>query len=113
VRALIVRYAPDAADADDLYQDVWLEVFEKRTSFRGSGSLSGWILGIAKRTGLSWLRREDARRRRRQRLDEAAVDVGRLENEPDLDGRLDRERALERVVRAVGSLPRDSGKPYR
>jgi RNA polymerase sigma-70 factor (ECF subfamily) len=53
----IQRYIPDIDEAEDLLQDVWLQVLTKYHQFSGRGSLEGWTLQIARNTSLMALRR--------------------------------------------------------
>jgi RNA polymerase sigma-70 factor (ECF subfamily) len=49
-------YAGCREDALDIVQDVFVKVFEKADSFRGSGSFRAWLLRIAHNEGLNWVR---------------------------------------------------------
>lgn len=44
--ALCLRYAADTEDAKDILQEGFIAVFSKLPSFRGQGSLEGWIRRI-------------------------------------------------------------------
>jgi len=41
-----LRYAKDAAEAEDILQDGFIKVFANLTSFRHDGSFEGWIRRI-------------------------------------------------------------------
>ena len=43
-------------DALDVTQEVFVKVFERIGSFRGSGSFKGWLLRITHNESLNWLR---------------------------------------------------------
>src|ERR1700752_152429 len=48
VRGFLRRLTPgDAALADDLAQEAFLEAWRKIAQYRGDGSFSGWLCGIA------------------------------------------------------------------
>lgn len=52
-----IRYVNDPDDAQDLLQEGFIKVFEKISSFKGTGSLEGWIKKIMVNTALDNLRR--------------------------------------------------------
>ena len=49
-------YTGDREDALDVTQAVFVKVFERIESFRGSGSFKGWLLRITHNESLNWLR---------------------------------------------------------
>jgi len=55
-------YAREREDALDLTQRIFLKVIERIKTYRGEGPFGGWLLRIAHREGLNWLR--DRRRHR-------------------------------------------------
>ncbi len=47
-----MRYARNAADAEDILQDAFIKVLEKIKQFKGDGSFEGWIRKIVVNTAL-------------------------------------------------------------
>ena len=64
----IVRLGADAASADDLVGDVFLDVWQKASRFEGRCQVSTWLMAIARNKTLDQLRR-----RRADQLDEAVA----------------------------------------
>ena len=63
----VVRaYTTAAADRDDLFQDVCLQLWRSVPSFRAESAVSTWIYRIAIRTALTWQGREQRQRKRAQ-----------------------------------------------
>ena len=56
VYATCMAYAATSEDALDMTQEVFVKVYEKIGSFRGSGTFKGWLLRIAHNQGLNWVR---------------------------------------------------------
>lgn len=56
VRTLARRLVPRAAQAEDLAQDVFVEVLQSLGQFDGRGSFAGWVRAITVRTCLMHLR---------------------------------------------------------
>jgi len=65
---LMVRYGPmvyrlgysytrNREDAMDLTQNAFLKVYTRLHTYRGEGSFQAWLLRLAHREGLNWLRR--------------------------------------------------------
>jgi len=55
-----LRYASRSEEAEDMLQNGFIRVFEKIESFRGTGSLEGWIRKIIVNESLSYLRKNKA-----------------------------------------------------
>lgn len=53
---ICIRYADRREEADDMLQNGFIKVFEKIETFRGSGSLEGWIRKIVMNESLTYLR---------------------------------------------------------
>ncbi len=92
------RICRTAEDAEDVLQETFLEVFRSIGSYRGEGSLWGWVRTIAASKALMRLRRNKYRE-----TDELQDDIIPIRRE-DTALRMDLEAALERlnpVSRAV------------
>jgi RNA polymerase sigma-70 factor (ECF subfamily) len=63
VRLFVVRHLGYGPAGDDVAQEVFIEVYRCLPTFQGSGSLRGWILGIARHRVGTWLRNEVRNRR--------------------------------------------------
>jgi len=61
VYAVCLRMTNNTAEADDLTQDVFIQVFRKLCTFRGESALSTWLHRIAVTTALMHFRRRDPR----------------------------------------------------
>jgi len=94
----------DVADAEDLTQDAFIQVFRKLGTFRGDSAFSTWLYRVAVNTVLMSLRR---RKPKQVSLDEPVCidhsmvprDFGR--NDPELSGTVDRIA----LIRAIKELP--------
>ena len=85
------RICRTTEDAEDVLQETFLEVYRSIGSFRGEGSLWGWVRTIASSKALMRLRRNKYRE-----TDELQDDVMPLRRE-DAALRMDLEAALERL----------------
>lgn len=94
VYTLARRLTRTAEDAEDVLQETFLEVCRSLSSWRGDGSLWGWIRTIAASKALMRYRREKLRQT--EELDDASELAGAPVRE-DLPLRLDLEAALERL----------------
>jgi len=81
----------DAALADDLAQETFLEAHRKLAQFRGDGSFASWLCGIA------WSRFLMERRKRREEPLDQADDAASQDPRPGLQAKLDLERAMARL----------------
>ncbi|MFQ5890586.1 MAG: RNA polymerase sigma factor, partial [Gemmatimonadota bacterium] len=46
--AIARSFAADVEEAHDLVQETWRRAFEKRRTYRGSGTLSGWLYAVCR-----------------------------------------------------------------
>lgn len=104
VYSLCLLMTGDVADAEDLTQDAFIQVFRKLGTFRGDSAFSTWLYRVAVNTVLMSLRK---RKPRQVSLDEPVRiehslvprDFGK--NDPDLSGTVDRIA----LIRAIKELP--------
>ena len=57
-----LRYADRGEEAEDMLQNGFIRVFDKIETFRGSGSLEGWVRRIIVNESLTYLRKNKAMR---------------------------------------------------
>ena len=81
----------DAALADDLAQETFLEAHRKVAQYRGEGSFGSWLCGIA------WSRFLMERRKRKEEPLEAAPETVGEDTHAATLARLDLERAMARL----------------
>jgi len=93
-----LRLCRNPADAEDVLQSAFLEVFRRASAFRGGSSVRTWILGFVLNLSRNKAR-EEARRKVRQ---ERAAAAGSLSASPETA--VDPDIAA-RVRRAVDELP--------
>ena len=55
---ICLSYARDRAMAQDILQDGFIKIFKNISSFKGEGSLEGWIRKIVTNTALDYLRKK-------------------------------------------------------
>lgn len=68
-------FAIDGDHADDLFQAIWIQVYEKSSSYSGSGSIEAWIHRVATNCCVTDHRARRSRRAMQERfLREAAPD---------------------------------------
>lgn len=98
----------DEHDAEDVTQEVFLEIWRCLGSFQGRSSLQTWIFGVA--------HNQVCRRFRKKNLVVGSVDdegFGEVaSDEPGLEERLDAKRMLERCDRVVEDLSEGQRKVY-
>lgn len=61
VYAVCLRMTKNTAEADDLTQDVFIQVFRKLSTFRGESALSTWLYRLAVNTALMHFRKQGPR----------------------------------------------------
>jgi len=97
VYAVSLRVLGDTGAAEDVLQDVFMQLWRNPAAFDASrGNLGAWLAVIARNRAI------DALRRRRPENDIADVVVS---VEPDLASEAERARHMEKVRGILGSMP--------
>src|SRR5207245_10634461 len=74
VYSLCLRMTSNIAEAEDLTQDDFIQVFRKLSTFRGDSALSTWIYRVAMNTTLIHSREKPLREVSRDQRADAAAD---------------------------------------
>ena len=106
IYSLCLRMTSNVAEAEDLTQDAFLQVFRKLSTFRGDSALSTWLYRIAVNTVLMHFRKKS---RSKVSLDEAHSnneDTTPIRREYGTrDGRLETSVTRVALTRAISDLP--------
>jgi RNA polymerase sigma-70 factor (ECF subfamily) len=99
--SLAYRMLGNAADAEDLLQEIFLSAHRKLESFRGDAALGTWLYRLAMNQILDYVR---SRAARAGQLTDGLDDASVL---PDAGGHRLADRAIDRIdlERALGELP--------
>lgn len=96
VYSVALRVLADAGAAEDVLQEVFLQLWRKPHSFDASrGSMAAWLAVIARHRAVDHLRK----RRPETDISEIVVAV-----DADLEGAAARHQALEKVRKALGGM---------
>ena len=104
VYSICLRMTNNTAQAEDLTQDAFLQVFRKLDTFKGNSALSTWLYRIAVNTVLMHFRKKAVRQ---ISLDEpSSQDVKQVRREyGSRDGRLSGSVDRIALIRAIKDLP--------
>jgi RNA polymerase sigma-70 factor, ECF subfamily len=104
VYSLCLRMTGNVAEAEDLTQDTFIQVFRKLGTFRGHSALSTWIYRVAVNTALMHFRKKGLRQislDQRQDQDVPREKFDLCQDDGRLRGTVDRIA----LIRAIGQLP--------
>jgi len=109
VIGLIYRFIGDAADAEDLAQEVFLRIYRARQTYKPTAKFSTWMFRITANVSLNALRSR-ANRRDDVSIDQMAEtqDGPRAMPDPETrmpDQRLHQGELQDKVRQAIGTLP--------
>ena len=91
-----LRYANDKDDAQDILQEGFIRVFGKLDSFRGTGSLEGWIRRIMVHTSIEYYRRKSRY---------FMVDIEAATREADIEMDALAQMGREEILQQIQALP--------
>jgi len=100
----LLRQVNNAATAEELFQDVWMRVIDSRGRYEARAKFSSWVYTIAHNRLMDFYRASGkahllGREESEEALDSLAAD------DPPADALLERKRAAERLLAALGALP--------
>ena len=96
VYSVALRVLQDTAAAEDVLQDIFMQLWRNPGAFDASrGKMAAWLAVIARHRAIDSLRR----RRPENDIEDIVVSV-----EPDLASEADRSRAMEKVRDALGTM---------
>jgi RNA polymerase sigma-70 factor, ECF subfamily len=97
VYSVALRVLGDTSAAEDILQEVFIQLWRQPATFDSSrGNLGAWLAVIARNRAIDSLRK----RRSETDIEDVVVAI-----ESDLAGDAERARAMDRVRRALGSMP--------
>lgn len=111
----VVRaYAFTAADQDDLFQEVAIQVWNSIPQFKGESQETTWIYRVALYSAISWSKREQKHRQRKEPLDGEVRSLRRIAHKSDsrLDWLYEQIEQLDEIDRSLTLLSLD-GLSYR
>ena len=103
LRQLSRVYAPEPADADELHQEMMVQLWRSVPRFASQAKPSTWIYRVCLNTGLTWQR---SSRRRKARVVAAPESIdSAVSTEDDPAEREEQGDLMDRLMAAVRSLP--------
>jgi RNA polymerase sigma-70 factor (ECF subfamily) len=97
VYAVALRVLGDTGAAEDVLQDVFLQLWRNPGAFDAArGSLAGWLAVIARNRAIDALRK----RRPETDIEDVIISVA-----PDLASEAERQRAAEKIRGVLGAMP--------
>ncbi len=103
VYGLVLRILQQASTAEEVVQDIFLQLWRNAAQYDGSrGPFLPWLLTLARNRALDHLRRKSERQRRREDQSEQLPPV--VVSAPDFEAKLDDERRAARVRELMSAL---------
>jgi RNA polymerase sigma-70 factor (ECF subfamily) len=104
VYSLVLRIAQHPASAEEIVQDVFLQLWRSAERFQiDRGPLEPWLFTMARNRALDFLRLKREKQRRREDSDSDIVPSAVVC--PDPEGEIDRTRRAEKIRALMTSLP--------
>jgi len=103
VYSLVLRILRQGSTAEEVVQDVFLQLWRNSARYDASRPLVPWLLTLARNRALDHLRLKSERQRRREEQTEEFPQIAAAA--PEYEKALDEKRRAERVRALIGSLP--------
>jgi RNA polymerase sigma-70 factor (ECF subfamily) len=103
VYSLVLRILRQGTTAEEVVQDVFLQLWRNSARYDLSRPFVPWLLTLARNRALDQLRLKSERQRRREEQTEKFPQIATAA--PEYERALDEKRRAERVRALVGSLP--------
>ena len=103
VYSLVLRILRQGSTAEEVVQDVFLQLWRNSARYDLSRPFVPWLLTLARNRALDHLRLKSERQRRREEQTEELPQIASAP--PEYEKALDQERRAERVRALIGSLP--------
>jgi RNA polymerase sigma-70 factor (ECF subfamily) len=104
VYSLVLRIAQQPASAEEIVQDVFLQLWRSAGRFQISrGPLEPWLFTMARHRALDFLRLKREKQRRREDSDSDILPSAVVRSDPE--GDIDRSRRAEKIRALLTSLP--------
>ena len=103
VYSLVLRILRQGPTAEEVVQDVFLQLWRNSSQYDVRRPLVPWLLTLARNRALDHLRLKSERQRRREEQTEELPQVASAA--PEYERALDEKRRAERVRALIGSLP--------
>ena len=105
VYSLVLRISQQPASAEEIVQDVFLQLWRSAERFQISrGPLEPWLFTMARNRALDFLRLKREKQRRREDSTDSDLAFSAVVR-PDPEGDIDRSRRTEKVRALMSSLP--------
>jgi RNA polymerase sigma factor (sigma-70 family) len=92
VYSVAVTFCPEPEDASDVFQQVWMDLYQQISDLRHPEALPAWLITVTRRRAYKLI----TSRQRSEPLDENVPDVKQQLN------RIEREHGLERALGQLG-----------
>ena len=104
VYSLVLRIAQHPASAEEIVQDVFMQLWRRADRFQISrGPLEPWLFTMARNRALDFLRLKREKQRRREDSDSDVLPSAVFRPEPE--GDIDRSRRAQKIRALLTSLP--------
>lgn len=111
----LFRMTRNRAEAEELFQDVFLKVVERADEFRGESRFATWLYAIARNRSIDHSRRMSFRRHQSLDTTNSPDGVPRIEKIPSprrTERRTEERLVEEKIGEAVESLPDDQREVF-
>lgn len=104
VQSLARRFAHCGADAEDLTQEIWIDLFQNVAGFRGEAKLETWIYRVALNHCLRWREKQGREPQRRDDNGAKATEMPSRDASGDPQRRFAQSELSREVSRAMNDL---------
>lgn len=101
IRKIIFIYARNEAEADDMFQEICIQLWQSFPRFKGNSKFSTWLYRIAINTCVSWIRKES--KHKKTDNEQELLQLG-IEGDETFYEKEEKKEQLNTMYRAIKQL---------
>jgi RNA polymerase sigma factor (sigma-70 family) len=109
VYSIALTFCPHGDDASDVFQQVWMELYQRLPDLRHVEALPAWLITVTRRTSHKLINSRRSSEMLNEEIPDMKEQIGRIEREHFLEGAL--EQLPDRCRKLIDLLYFDVGEP--
>lgn len=106
IRKITFMYAQNETEADDMFQEICIQLWQSFPHFKGNSKFSTWLYRIAINTCVSWIRKESKHKKVADRQEFLQLDISDDETFYEKEEKKEQLNAMYRAIKQLNEIDR-------